>query len=79
MADKLMYILNDYTQNYPFCTLQLVVEKFRHLTKINQPIKIQLKSQKLLGQGTRKRNYETLRTRVINSPVSFTPSLCVIP
>ena len=29
-----MYILNDYTQNYPFCRLQLVVETFEHL--INQ-------------------------------------------
>ena len=26
MADILMYILNDETKNYPFCTLQLVVE-----------------------------------------------------
>ena len=28
MADKLMYIPNDDTQNHPFCRLQLVVEKF---------------------------------------------------
>ena len=31
MAFKLMYIPNDYTQNYPFCRLQLVVE-----TQINE-------------------------------------------
>ena len=32
MADKLMYILNDDKQNYPFWRLQLVVETFEHLT-----------------------------------------------
>ena len=26
MGDKMMYILNDDTQNYPFCRLKLVVE-----------------------------------------------------
>ena len=30
MADKLMYMHNDDTQNYPFCTLQLD-------TKLNEP------------------------------------------
>ena len=28
MADKLVYIPNDYTQNYPFCRLQLMDEMF---------------------------------------------------
>ena len=32
MADKLMYISNDDTQNYPFSRLQLVVEMFGHST-----------------------------------------------
>ena len=32
MGDKLMYILNVNTQNYPFFTLQLVVETFGHST-----------------------------------------------
>ena len=32
ITDKLMYIPNDDTQNYPFCKLQLVVETFGHLT-----------------------------------------------
>ena len=37
MADKLMYIPNDYTQNYPFCRLQVVVKTFGHSTyRINQ-------------------------------------------
>ena len=32
MTDKLMYIPNEDTQNYPFCRLQLVVETFGHST-----------------------------------------------
>ena len=32
MADKLMYIPNDNTHNYPFCRLKLVVEMFEHST-----------------------------------------------
>ena len=28
MVDKLMYILNDDAQNYPFCRFQLLVETF---------------------------------------------------
>ena len=32
MADKLMYIPNDDKQNFPFFTLQLVVEKSGHFT-----------------------------------------------
>ena len=32
IADKLMYIPNNDTQNYLFFRLQLVVEKFGHLT-----------------------------------------------
>ena len=33
MADKLMYIPNEETQNYPFCRLKLVIKMFRHSTK----------------------------------------------
>ena len=69
MADELMYIPNNDTQNYPYCRLQLVV---RTLNLINQQIKIQLKSPKLLSQLIRKRYYKTLGTSVINSPM---PSL----
>ena len=36
MADKLMYILNDKTQNYPFCRLKLVVETFGNSTSSHQ-------------------------------------------
>ena len=33
MINKLMYILYDDTQNYPFCRLQLVIKTFGHSTK----------------------------------------------
>ena len=32
MADKLIFILNDDIQNYPFLRLQFVVETFKHST-----------------------------------------------
>ena len=32
MANEFMYILNDDTQNYPFCRLELVIEMSEHLT-----------------------------------------------
>ena len=32
MANKLMYIPNDDTQNCPFCKLKLLVETFEHPT-----------------------------------------------
>ena len=37
MADQLMYIPDDVTQNYPFYRLQLVVETFGHSTLIKVP------------------------------------------
>ena len=46
MADKIMYIPNVDTQNYPFCRFQLVVEMIEHLTywtiqsKLNKATKI---------------------------------------
>ena len=36
VADILMYIPNDDTQQHPFCRLQLVVETFGHSSLINQ-------------------------------------------
>ena len=33
MADKLMHIPDNDTQNYPFCRLKLVDETFEHSTK----------------------------------------------
>ena len=53
MADKLIYIPNDDTENYPFYSLQTVVETIGH--SMNQPIKI---------QRIRKRYYKTLGTSV---------------
>ena len=35
MPDKLMYIPNYDTQNYPFCRLELVTETFEHTTKLS--------------------------------------------
>ena len=35
MADKLMYIANDDTQNYAFSRLKLVVEMFKH-SRLNE-------------------------------------------
>ena len=40
MTDKLVYIPNDDTQNYPLCRLQLVVEEtFGHLSKLTNQSK----------------------------------------
>ena len=33
MANRLMYIPNADTQNYPYCRLKLVVKTFEHPTK----------------------------------------------
>ena len=69
IADRLMYIPDDDTQNYTFSRFRLVVEKFEHF--MNQQIKIRWKSPKLLSQPIRKHYYKTLGTRYqINSPLS---------
>ena len=69
MADKLMYIPNDDTQNYTFRRLNLLVETFK--TQLNEPTnQSPLKSPKLLSQRIRKRYYKYLGTGVINSPIS---------
>ena len=60
MADKLMYIPNIDTQNYPYCRLQLVVETLNLLNQVH----------KLLSQRIRELYYNTLGTIVINSPLS---------
>ena len=73
MADKLMYITNNDTQNYPFCRLQLKGLD----SKLFKPFKIQLKSPKLLSQSIRKNYYKTLGTNVINSSMS-PPSLMLL-
>ena len=61
MANKLMFIPKDYTQNYPFCSLKLVVQTLEHSIK---------QSPQSLSQRIRKRYHETLGTSVINSTLS---------
>ena len=52
MADKLMLIPNDDTQNYAFCRSQLIIEMFRQLNEeTNQSFE---KSLKLFSQKIRK-------------------------
>ena len=51
IADKLMYIPSNDTQNYPFCRLQLVVETFNEPTNQNSikvPKVIKLTNKKTL-------------------------------
>ena len=69
MADKLIYMPNDDTQNYPFCRLILVVENWnvwntQHNETTNRNSQ---KSPNLLGQRITKRYYKTLGTSVITS------------
>ena len=71
MADKLMYIPNDNTQNYHFCRIKLMVAKFDHSTKLTNQ-KNSLKSPKMLSLPIRNRYYETLGSSVIISPMSHT-------
>ena len=71
LADKLMYIPNDVTQNYPFCRLRLVVETFEHSTKWINQLKFN-KVPKIVKPMNTKRYYQTLGTSVINSPMSPT-------
>ena len=52
MLDKLMYITNDDTQNYPFCRIRLLVAYGHSTWWMNQPEFV--KSLKLLGQRIRK-------------------------
>ena len=66
MMDKLMYIPNNITQNYPFCKFQLVVERLD--THINKPTNKKV-SPTFLCQPIRKRYHKTLWTNVINSPM----------
>ena len=65
MAEKLMYLKvpHDYTQNYPFCRLQLVIETFGHSNN-EKSVKVIVKS------IYKKRLYKTLGTSEINSPLS---------
>ena len=67
MIDKLMYIPNDDTQNYPFCRLQLKLLKLLN-TQLNEPTnQNSIKSSKLLHNRIRKRWFKTLGTSVLAS------------
>ena len=62
MADKILYIPNDDTQNEPAFRLQLVFETCLP-TELNKPTnQTQLKNPRLLSQRIRKLYYKTLGT-----------------
>ena len=65
MADQLMYIPNDDTQNFSFCRLKLVVETFEthHNEPANQNSRIFLK----LSRRIRKRYYKTLKVSALKT------------
>ncbi len=65
MADKLIYILNVNTQNYN-CWLKRLDTQLNKPTKQN-PLKV---PKVVKPQRIRKRYYKTLKTSVINSPLS---------
>ena len=69
MADKFLYIHNYDTQNYPFCTLQLMVETLGHSDLIKYK-----KVPKGFESTNKKMYLKTLGTSVINIPMS-PPSL----
>ena len=70
MADKFMHILNDDTQNYHFCRLQLEFETFGH--SINK--RTNKKSLKKVVKSTNKKRYfKTLGTSEINSQCPLPP------
>ncbi len=68
MANKLMYILNDNTQNYLFCSLKLVAETFELNTQLNESTN---QNSRLLSQLIRKHYHENLETSVRNSYCSL--------
>ena len=61
-----------FTQNYFFCRLKLVVERFEHSNKPNNQNSI--KGLKVVKPTNKKRYCKTLETSLINSPM-FPPSL----
>ena len=62
MADKLIKIFNDDTENYNVYRLQFMVETFRNST--------QQTNQSKFNKSLQKRYYKTLETSIINSPLS---------
>ena len=63
IADKLIFIPNDDTQNYSLCRLKLKIKTFQHSTLLTN-------QSKLLSQRIRKRYHEILETSLFNSPFS---------
>ena len=59
-----MYIPNNDTQNQPLNRLQLALGTLKTLNLMNQPIKFQEKSRKLLRQRVRRGYFKTLGTSV---------------
>ena len=68
MADKWMYIPNNYTQIYPFIRLHQFLKLLD--TQSNEPTKVQI-----VEPTNKKTLLKTFGTSVINSPMS-PPSLC---
>ena len=60
MTNKLMYIPNDDTQNYPFCRLKLVFKRFKNSTKRNIQSKFTLAPKVVLttNKKTLLKNFE---------------------
>ena len=69
MADKLMYIPRDDTQEYTFCILKIVVEPFEHSTSYYNQSKF-IKVTKVVKPTNKKTYYKALGTSVINSLLS---------
>ena len=69
MVDKFIYIHNDDTHNYPFCTLQLVVESFLHFQQSEPTNQNSIKVPKVI-----KTTNKILGNTLINSLIS-PPSL----
>ena len=74
-----MLIPNDHTQHNSYCRLQLVVETFGNL--LNKPTnQNSIKFHKVVKELIRKLYYKTLKTSVLNSPMSppFLSISCVL-
>ena len=67
MADKLMYIPKDDTQNYPLCRLQFVVKTSEQT--LNEPTNQNSISPQGWYANKQGDDDESLRTSVINSPL----------
>ena len=61
-----MYVPNDYTQNYPFCRLQLVVEAIGHSTLCTNQSKLNESSKAVMR--IRSRCHKTLGANVPSLP-----------